>query len=78
MNTKQMIKQNNKLQDEMTPSNLDYYQDMVVYIRSSAIQEAKGEELLLELAEHLLEAQAKGKTAQEVFGDDPKATVRNS
>ncbi|CAM3767102.1 MULTISPECIES: DUF1129 family protein [Paenibacillus] len=73
MNTKQMIKENNRLQDAMKPDNLSYYQDMVVYIRSSSVQESKGEELLLEIAQHLLDAQAKGKTAEEVFGSDPES-----
>ena len=41
MNTKQMIKENNRLQDAMKPINLSYYQDMVVYIRSSSVQEQK-------------------------------------
>ncbi|OOC58820.1 DUF1129 family protein [Paenibacillus ihbetae] len=77
MNIKQMIKENNRLQDAMTPGNLSYYQDMVVYIRSSSVNEAKGEELLLEIGQHLLDAQAKGKTAEEVFGSDPEAYCKD-
>lgn len=73
MNIKQMIEENNKLQDAMSPENLSYYQDMIVYIRSSRMQEAKSEELLLEIAQHLLEAQDKGRTARDVFGSDPEA-----
>ena len=60
MNTKQMIKENNRLQDAMKPNNLSYYQDMVVYIRSSSVQEQKAR-LLLEIAQHLLDAQSKAK-----------------
>ena len=41
MNTKQMIKENNRLQDAMKPNNLSYYQDMVVYIRGDSVQEQK-------------------------------------
>ncbi|KOP64937.1 hypothetical protein AMS62_06495 [Bacillus sp. FJAT-18019] len=70
MNIRQMIKENNRLQDAMTPDNLSYYQDMVVYIRSSAVQERQCEELLLEMARHLLDAQRKGKDAKDVFGKD--------
>lgn len=73
MNTKQMIRENNRLQEQMTPSNLKYYEDMVVYIRTSPVNEARGEELLLEMAQHLLDAQSKGKSAEEVFGSDPAA-----
>ncbi|WP_240353374.1 MULTISPECIES: DUF1129 family protein [Cohnella] len=57
----------------MSPENRRYYEDMVVYIRSSRLQEAKSEELLLEIAQHLSEAQARGRTARDVFGDDPEA-----
>lgn len=72
MNIKQMIKENNRLQDAMTPDNLSYYQDMVVYIRSSDVQELQGEELLLDMARSLLDAQGTGKTAKDVFGEDPE------
>lgn len=70
MNIRQMIKENNRLQDAMTPDNLSYYQDMVVYIRSSSVQEQQSEELLLEMARRLLDAQDKGKDAKDVFGND--------
>lgn len=70
MNIRQMIKENNRLQESMTPDNLSYYQDMVVYIRSSAVQEQQSEELLLDMAKRLLDAQEKGKNAKDVFGND--------
>lgn len=73
MKIKQMVRENNRLQEKMIPSNLKYYEDMVVYIRTSPVNEARGEELLLEMAQHLLDAQSKGKTAEEVFGSDPEA-----
>src|SRR5699024_6845011 len=37
------------------------------------ISEQQTEELVMELLDHLLEAQEAGKSAEEVFGDDPKA-----
>ncbi|NMO97433.1 DUF1129 family protein [Paenibacillus lemnae] len=73
MNVKKMIAENNRLQAQMTPDNLNYYEDMVVYIRFSKIDETQGEELLLEMAQHILEAQEQGRTAEDVFGTDPKA-----
>lgn len=76
MNIRQMIQENNKLQEAMTPSNLAYYTDMVVYIRTTRGQIARGEALLLDIAKQLLEAQAEGKTAEEVFGEDPEAYCR--
>lgn len=71
MNIKQMIRENNLLQEQMTPVNLKYYQDMVVYIRSSSVDQMRGEELLLEVGQNLLQAQSKGKRAEDIFGKDP-------
>lgn len=73
MKKQQMIRENNRMQEQMTPSNLKYYEDMVIYIRTSPVNEIRGEELLLEMGQHLLDAQHKGKSAEEVFGNDPVA-----
>lgn len=73
MKIKQMIRENNRLQEQMTPANLKYYEDMVVYIRTSPVNQVRGEELLLELGQHLLDAQSKGKRAEDIFGSDPAA-----
>ncbi|MUV36399.1 hypothetical protein JNUCC1_00201 [Lentibacillus sp. JNUCC-1] len=70
---KELIKENNEKRKELTPENLQYYEDMLVYIRLSfSKSDIATEEILSELLEHLLEAQAGGKTAHDVFGDDPK------
>lgn len=71
MKKQQMIRENNRLQEQMTPSNLKYYEDMVIYIRTSPVNEIQGEELLLEIGQHLLEAQRNSKSAEEVFGSEP-------
>lgn len=73
MKKQQMIRENNRLQEQMTPSNLKYYEDMVIYIRTSPVNEMRGEELLLEIGQHLLEAQRNGKSAEELFGSEPVA-----
>lgn len=56
----------------MNPENEEYFGNLVIYLRSSRIAQDKAEELLLETAQHLLEAQRDGKTAREVFGENPE------
>lgn len=72
MNMKEMAEENNRLRAQMTPENEEYFGNMVSYLRTSRIAQDKAEELLLETAQHLLEAQQHGKTAREVFGDKPE------
>lgn len=73
MNTKDLIQLNNEKREQLTGTNKEYYGDMLVYIRTNFNKsERYTEEVLLELLEHLLQAQAEGRTARDVFGDDPK------
>ncbi|MFL0364078.1 DUF1129 family protein [Pseudobacillus sp. 179-B 2D1 NHS] len=72
MNAKEMVNVNNERRRCLSEENEKYYSDMLVYIRTSRIAEKAGEELLLELLEHLIEAQTQGKTAEDVFGKHPK------
>src|SRR5690625_374405 len=73
MKTKDMIQMNNQKRDELNEENLADYEDMLLYIRlSSAKSEHDTEEILLELLEHLLQAQDEGKTAKDVFGHNLK------
>lgn len=72
MNIKQMAEENNRLRAQLTTENEEYFGNMVIYLRSSRIAQVKVEELLLETIQHLLEAQQHGKTAREVFGEDPE------
>lgn len=74
MNTKDLIQLNNKKREQLTIDNSEYYGDMLVYIRTNFNKsERYTEEVLLEMLEHLLQAQSEGKTARDVFGEDPKA-----
>ncbi|WP_284141734.1 MULTISPECIES: DUF1129 family protein [unclassified Virgibacillus] len=74
MNAKDLIILNNEKREQLTASNLEYYEEMLVYIRlSSNKSEQQTEEILIELLDHLLEAQQNKRTAEEVFGRDPKA-----
>jgi DNA-binding ferritin-like protein (Dps family) len=72
MTAKEMIQLNNERREKLNKENKKYYEDMLLYIRMSDVAEQDGEELLLEILEHLLEAQENGQTAEEVFGEQPK------
>lgn len=68
-----MIAINNERRKQLTKENKAYYEDMLVYLRTSRIPTKKTEELLLEMLDHLLSAQGEGRTAEDVFGTEPKA-----
>jgi DNA-binding ferritin-like protein (Dps family) len=73
MNAKELIQLNNKKRKELTKENEEYYDNMLVYIRTSvSVSEQQAEELLMELLDHLIDAQAEGKRAEEVFGENLK------
>ncbi|MEK8129075.1 DUF1129 family protein [Paenibacillus filicis] len=72
MNLQDMIQENNRLRVLLHAENRVYYEGLLVYIRSSNMDQVKAEELLLEMLQHTLEAQTKGRLAREVFGDDPE------
>jgi DNA-binding ferritin-like protein (Dps family) len=74
MNAKDLVALNNEKRKQLNEHNRNYYEDMLVYIRSHLLpSEQQSEELLMELLDHLLEAQKHGKSAEDVFGKDPKA-----
>lgn len=70
MNAQDMIKLNNKKRELLTPENEVAYSDMLVYLRLSNVPEQQVEELLLEILDHLIEAQTENKNAYDIFGDD--------
>ncbi|WP_096186478.1 DUF1129 family protein [Evansella halocellulosilytica] len=73
MNAEVLVKENNKKRKELTEENQKIYGDMLIYIRTSfSKSEQETEEILMEILDHLLEAQEAGKTAADVFGNDPK------
>lgn len=69
----EMVALNNEQRSQLNEENRKYYEDMLVYLRMSPVPQRKAEELLLEMLEHLLEAQRQGRHARDVFGDDPKS-----
>lgn len=72
MEMTEMIKLNNERREQLTRENEEYYGDMLVYLRTSNVSQRQAEELALELLEHLITAQKNGRSAEEVFGEDPK------
>src|SRR5690625_6540428 len=73
MNIEEMVQLNNEKRNKLNDHNLKYYEDMLVYIRLNSKSEQHTEELLLELLDHLLEAQQEGRSAEEVFGENAQA-----
>lgn len=61
MTEKEMVALNNERRQQLTKENKAYYEDMLVYLRTSRIPAIKTEELLLEMLDHLLAAQKEGK-----------------
>ncbi|WP_404332305.1 DUF1129 family protein [Mesobacillus maritimus] len=73
MNAKKLIEENNRKRECLTPENEAYYSDLLIYIRLQfTLSEQKSEEVLMELLDHLLDGQKAGKTAKDIFGDDPR------
>lgn len=73
MTEKEMVKLNNEKRKLLTPENEAAYGDMLIYLRLTSVPQKQMEELLLEILDHLLEAQTDGNTAHDIFGEDLKA-----
>ena len=73
MKVEDLIKENAEKQKLLTEENEKVYGDILLYIRLSSVDEKWSEELLLEILDHILEAQEEGKSAREIVGNDPKA-----
>ena len=71
---KELIKSNNEKRELLTEENEKYYSNLLVYIRSRlSLSDRSTEEVLMELLDHTLEGQVEGKTAEKIFGEDPKS-----
>lgn len=74
MDAKKLIEENNRKREMLTPENEAYYDDLLIYIRLQfTLSEQQSEEVLMEMLDHLLDGQKAGKTAKDIFGDDPKS-----
>ena len=73
MNVQQLMKLNNERKKMLSKPNLKYYEDLLVYIRlANRKDEQAKEEVLMEMLEHLIEAEQNGVEADAVFGKTPK------
>lgn len=68
-----LIEQNNLKREDLNEENLAVYEDFLLYLRTDLrVDEQASEEVLMDVLDHLLEAQEHGKTAAEVFGNRPQ------
>ncbi|WP_157794135.1 DUF1129 family protein [Paenibacillus donghaensis] len=71
MKVKDMIRENNRLREQLTPFNRSYFEDVIIGLRASRVEPQRTEELLLEAVQLLLREQGKGRNAKQVFGENP-------
>lgn len=78
MKTKDIIEQNNLKREELTPENLKVYEQVLMYLRCDlSISERVTEVTLMDLLDHLLEAQMHDVTTEEFFGHDPEQFAKD-
>lgn len=69
-----LIEENNQKRELLNEENLRLYEEFLLYIRTDLrVDEQAGEEVLMDLLDHLLEAQEEDKAAFELFGESPQA-----
>ena len=68
--TKELLRANNALDAQLNKANQQVMTNIVVYIRSANISEYEQELVRRDIAHMLLDAQAEGRTAEEVLGED--------
>ncbi|WP_033541442.1 DUF1129 family protein [Planococcus sp. CAU13] len=68
-----LIAENNEKREMLNNENLALYEEFLLYIRTDLrVAEQAGEEVLMDLLDHLLEAQEEGRTGSNLFGDNPQ------
>ncbi len=65
-----LVRDINGIRDQLNQENLSYYDDVIVHVRDARIERQSGEELLLEMGQHLLDAQQRGQSAEQLFTKD--------
>lgn len=71
--TKELLRANNALDAQLNKDNQQMMTNIVVYIRSANISEYEQELVRRDITHMLLDAQAQGRTAAEVLGEDAQA-----
>lgn len=71
--TDTLIAQNNEKRAGLTKDNMKMYEDLLLYVRTDLrVDEQAGEEVLMDILDHLLDAQENGRTAEHVLGNHPQ------
>ncbi|MFS0782015.1 DUF1129 family protein [Bacillus sp. 1P06AnD] len=71
--TVDLVQLNKEKRELLLPDNKQLYEEFVVYIRSDLrIDDQAAEELLMDLLDHLLDAQREGGSGKALFGNYPK------
>ncbi|ANU22850.1 DUF1129 family protein [Planococcus donghaensis] len=70
----ELIEENNRKRELLNVENEKIYTDVLQYVRTDLrVGEQAAEELLMDLLDHLIEAQENGKEAQDLFGNSFEA-----
>lgn len=69
----ELVKVINERRKILTKENNDYYDQLILYMRTKSLRsEQVVEETLLELLEHLIAGQEDGKSTEQIFGKNPR------
>ncbi|CAM3629412.1 MULTISPECIES: DUF1129 family protein [Saccharibacillus] len=71
MSVRKKIRAINKVRDQLNTKNAEYFDEVIVHVRSSRVVEESGEDWLLARGSELIAAQQKGTPASRLFGPDP-------
>lgn len=69
-----LIEKNNELREHLTPENKEYYENVLVYLRTKSLfhDELEIENILMELLQDIIEAQKNNESAEDYFGKNPQ------
>lgn len=72
-----MIEENNKLREKLSLENQDYYENLLVYMRTVGLfyDDKELEQLVLQILQDIIAAQNEGETAESYFGKNPQETA---
>ncbi|BAH06608.1 DUF1129 family protein [Clostridium kluyveri] len=72
-----MIEGNNQLREKLTDNNKEYYEKLLLYIRSAGLfyDDYEIESLLLQILQDIISAQNNGQSAEEFFGKNPQVAA---
>lgn len=72
-----MIEENNELRKKLTENNKEYYEQLLVYIRSAGLfyDDYEVESLLLQILQDIISAQNHGQSAEEFFGENSQGAA---